>query len=353
MRRAVWLCGLWPQRDASAAGIHTYNMLEAFRRAEFELHFLSAEKPNRYFDELAQSGFNPTRIMPSGNDFEETLKKLDAQVVVFDRFVLEEQFGWRVRAALPRCMRIVDTQDLHFLRGFRTAYHEKLISAKSNDANESSELLPLDHLRALWDPSHMHYELFAAQRDELHREVASILRSDVSLIISSYEVELLTNLFAIDSNKLHLTPFDYESPTATRPFDERKVFHFFSFFVFHFSFDRSIVRSENRVGFCDDWKFPSCAKHARSCVVQTSRVASNSNAAFECSNRCVRRISRSHFDGTTRTRQWIQYERSRTHCHRDIAQVQVSLLFFAFSLTNSKSEHCAVACRRWNQRQDR
>jgi hypothetical protein len=44
-------------------------------------------------------------------------------------------------------------------------------------------------------------------KEEVKREIASILRCDLSLMISEYEVELLTNIFKLDSALLFYLPF--------------------------------------------------------------------------------------------------------------------------------------------------
>jgi hypothetical protein len=36
--------------------------------------------------------------------------------VLFDRFMIEEQFGWRVAENCPDALRVLDTEDLHCLR---------------------------------------------------------------------------------------------------------------------------------------------------------------------------------------------------------------------------------------------
>jgi hypothetical protein len=44
---------------------------------------------------------------------------LNPDIVVFDRYMTEEQFGWRVIKNCPKALRILDTEDLHFLRKAR------------------------------------------------------------------------------------------------------------------------------------------------------------------------------------------------------------------------------------------
>ena len=41
---------------------------------------------------------------------------MNPEVVLFDRFMTEEKFGWRVAEVCPKALRILDTEDLHCLR---------------------------------------------------------------------------------------------------------------------------------------------------------------------------------------------------------------------------------------------
>jgi glycosyltransferase involved in cell wall biosynthesis len=111
----------------------------------------------------------------------------------------EEQFGWRVAEHLPKTIRILDTEDLHFLRQAR---------AESIKKNE---------------PLNLHTTL-------AKREIAAILRADLSLIISSFEMELLIQKFKIDPQLLCYLPIGMtltpENLTSIKPFDARKDFVF-------------------------------------------------------------------------------------------------------------------------------
>src|SRR5690606_11437082 len=133
---------------------------------------------------------------PSFDDF---IKELNPETVVFDRYVTEEQFGWRVSENCPNTLKILDTEDLHFLRKAR----EEAVKAGKpiSDANLFSETAK--------------------------RELASILRCDLSLIISEYEMELLQNTFKISSEILYYLPFLVENSSeekAIPSFEERQNF---------------------------------------------------------------------------------------------------------------------------------
>jgi hypothetical protein len=50
------------------------------------------------------------------SSFDAFVKELNPAVVLFDRFMMEEQFGWRVSENCPDALRLLDTEDLHCLR---------------------------------------------------------------------------------------------------------------------------------------------------------------------------------------------------------------------------------------------
>ena len=112
--------------------------------------------------------------------FDAFISDLNPDVVVFDRFLTEEQFGWRVAEFAPRAIRILDTEDLHSLR--------------------------LSRQEAIATGQEFRPELWMAH-DTTKREIASIYRCDLSLIISSYEMKLLTETLQVDKTLLLRLPF--------------------------------------------------------------------------------------------------------------------------------------------------
>jgi hypothetical protein len=106
--------------------------------------------------------------------------------------MMEEQFSWRVRELVPDALRILDTVDLHSLR-----------RARQRSA-------------ATGDPSHT-----TLLSDDTIRELASIYRSDLSLIISRAEFSLLTEHFGVPRTLLHTTGFLYPAPAPFQPWEDR------------------------------------------------------------------------------------------------------------------------------------
>jgi glycosyltransferase involved in cell wall biosynthesis len=184
------------------------HLIELFAKTNWEIHFASAASPSPYSDNLISKGIFTQEILLNDSSFDAYIKQLNPQLVLFDRFVTEEQFGWRVAEQCPNALRLLDTEDLHCLRLARQeAYKQK------------RDLTPSD--------------LFS---DTAKREIASILRCDLSLIISEFELNLLQNTFGIKRNLLFYLPLLAEPITpetqATWPkFDERSDFVFIGNFL--------------------------------------------------------------------------------------------------------------------------
>ncbi len=142
--------------------------------------FCSTASKTKYSEDLVSQGIKEVFIELNNPSFDEFIRDLNPDVVIFDRFMTEEQFGWRVAEYAPEALRILNTEDLHSLRRSRE------INGRSEAKNEISE----------W-----------AGYDLTMRELASILRSDLSLIISQYEYDLLTDYAGIPESGLLYLPF--------------------------------------------------------------------------------------------------------------------------------------------------
>lgn len=177
IQKKVLFIGLvWPEPTSSAAGKRILQLVDFFREKDFEVIFCSAAaKTNASFD-LSELNVREFPIELNNSSFNEFVKEINPGFVVYDRFVTEEQFGWRVSQECPNAIQILDTEDLHFLRAAR----EKAFK-KKEEINLYNEITI--------------------------REIASILRCDLSLIISGFELNLLKEEFHISSGLLHYLPF--------------------------------------------------------------------------------------------------------------------------------------------------
>jgi len=201
---------VWVEPNSSAAGARMIQLIELFLKQNHKVTFAAASQKNENSVALNSIGVNEVSIELNNTSFDHFVKKLNPTIVVFDRFMMEEQFGWRVAENCPNAIRILDTEDLHFLRKTR---HQQL---KKGEEFTTEALL---------------------KSDDTKREIAAILRSDVSLIISTYEMELLKSVFKIDEKILYYLPFllnkiDENQIQKWKPFEERNHFVFIGNF-FH------------------------------------------------------------------------------------------------------------------------
>ncbi|MCW8929488.1 MAG: glycosyltransferase family 4 protein, partial [Gammaproteobacteria bacterium] len=210
---------LWPEPTSSAAGYRTLALLKALLRmlenpdfkktngAHWQLHFTSAAEKTEFCAEMDHWGILSHQIKLNDSSFDHFVKNLNPEIVFYDRFITEEQFAPRIHEQCPGAINILDTQDLHFLR--RARQNE----LKNSVQNSNSDLsIP---------------QAINLQTDDSIREIAAILRCDLSLIISSYEMTLLTQQFKIDSELLHYCPFMLtlnQENNLSPSFEEREHF---------------------------------------------------------------------------------------------------------------------------------
>lgn len=203
--RILWICFVWPEPNSSAAGVRTTQLIELSRSKASQICVVSPCQENLYKTELEKQGIRTEVFPPNDARFDEFIKEFQPEVVFFDRFMIEEQFSWRIRAICPNAIRILDSVDIHALRRHRQALVE---------SSESAEFVETESL--IQHP---------VQNVDFYREISAILRSDITLMISDYESSLLCNFYGVKENKLFLLPHAYLVKNSQLPaFGERKDF---------------------------------------------------------------------------------------------------------------------------------
>jgi hypothetical protein len=183
MKKLLVIGFVWPEPKSSAAGSRMMQLISFFKSQAYDITFASScAKSDNAFD-LSTIGVDKVNIELNHSSFDDFIIKLNPNIVLFDRFMSEEQFGWRVTEHCPNAIKILDTEDLHFLR-----------RARQQAFKDQVEMTP-DSLR----------------NDTTKREIASIYRCDLSLIISTAEMSLLQDTFKIDSSLLCYLPFLIDS----------------------------------------------------------------------------------------------------------------------------------------------
>src|SRR5690606_21664080 len=102
---------VWPEPNSTAAGSRMLQLIDLLQKQNFKITFLcSAAKTNFSFD-LEQLNIATNSIELNSESFNEQIAFLQPDVVLYDRFMTEEQYGWRVKEVCPNAVTILDTED--------------------------------------------------------------------------------------------------------------------------------------------------------------------------------------------------------------------------------------------------
>lgn len=177
----------FPEPSTTAAGTRMMQLISLFQDTNSHITFASIAKTSQHSVNLEQLGITVENIQLNDASFDTFISALQPNIVLFDRYITQEQFGWRVTKHCPDALTILDTEDLHFLRKAREEAFKK-----TGDASQATLFTEL-----------------------AKRELASMLRCDVTLIISAFEMKLLQENFSIPSSVLQYLPFLLEPLETT------------------------------------------------------------------------------------------------------------------------------------------
>jgi len=169
---------VWPEPNSSAAGGRMMQLIQYFSELQYTITFVTTANYSDFQVDLTALNIRCEQIKLNCSSFDDLLLEINPTVVLFDRYLTEEQFGWRITKHCPDALRILDTEDLHFLRQIRWE------AIKQNRALNQ-------------------HDFFC---DQAKREIASIYRCDCTLIISEFEKELLENEYKVPNHLLYYLP---------------------------------------------------------------------------------------------------------------------------------------------------
>ncbi|NVK52455.1 MAG: glycosyltransferase family 4 protein [Flavobacteriaceae bacterium] len=209
LQKVLIIGAVWVEPNSSAAGSRMLQLIQLFLENNYKVTFATTASKTEKAFALKAIGVEEQTIQLNDISFNDFVKEINPTIVVFDRFMIEEQFGWRVAENCPAALRILDTEDLHSLRKVRHEAIKKQKDFRTKDLLNSAIA---------------------------KREIASILRCDVSLIISSYEIKLLKEVFKIDPKLFCYLPFlldkiDKKRTRQWKLFEERNHFVFVGNFL--------------------------------------------------------------------------------------------------------------------------
>lgn len=177
--RVLIIGHVWPEPNSTAAGSRMLQLIRLMLSQNWEITFTSAAQKGEFSASLESLGVTEKNCSLNDASFQLLVKEVNPNMVIYDRFLTEEQFGWRVRETCPKSLQVLDSEDLHFLRKAREEAVKKGNTA--TDAFLFSELAK--------------------------REIGAMFRCDVSLIISDVEMEILRTQFNFSAQQLIYLPF--------------------------------------------------------------------------------------------------------------------------------------------------
>jgi glycosyltransferase involved in cell wall biosynthesis len=197
--RALLIAKNWPEPASTAAGRRTLDVLDLCREAGYNIHIACPAETTPFQQQLEELGYQPHSIAVNDTKFDTWITALNPDLVIYDRFVMEEQFSWRVRSQCPNAATLLDTSDFHTLREARQQ------ALRQMDAGGDGNV-----------------DLLTATAE---RELAAMARCDRVLMISEVEIELLVSTFQVPVQKLLYLPFLIPALPDTRQwtaFDDRQ-----------------------------------------------------------------------------------------------------------------------------------
>ena len=174
---------LWPKLGATAAFTRVLSIVTALIQAGHQVTYAADERENEGTTHLRALGVECLRLAPNDSSFDLWVLGARPNIAIMDRYATEEKFGWRLRAACPSCIRVLDSIDLHCLRIARGRAIGTTVDGLTAVARLAS--------------------------DVLHREVAAIYRSDLTLVVSDFEWNFLVGECGVPATLLHLCRLSY------------------------------------------------------------------------------------------------------------------------------------------------
>ena len=204
---------VWPEPKSSAAGIRMMQLIDFFLKEGTNIVFATTAKKTGFEESLDGFKVDVKEIKLNSDSFDDFVSECAPNIVVFDRFMTEEQFGWRVTHNCPDAKQILNTEDLHFLRDAR------------REAVKKEATLNIKTLRT----------------DLLFRELMAIQRCDLTLLVSRVEYDLLKDAYEVSEDKLHYLPLFRNQNEDSVAFNARKDFMFIGNYYHEPNWDALLV----------------------------------------------------------------------------------------------------------------
>ncbi|MDQ6997872.1 MAG: glycosyltransferase [Mariprofundus sp.] len=203
MLQILIIGSVWPEPASSGASLRLMQYIKLFRQQGWSVTFVSTAAESEFMADLEALSVVCVPVEVNASSFDAFLEQLQPDIVLFDRFSMEEQFAWRVEKVCPNALRLLETIDLHCLRHARHMQFKR-------------------HAEVV-----QHVEASDLYSEVAQREIASIFRSDLSILTSSYEVALLQEHFSMPGELICHSAYLFDAsdyPTPLPDFEQRQHF---------------------------------------------------------------------------------------------------------------------------------
>lgn len=190
--RVLFVGFVWPETKSSAAGQNIISYIDACVDQGWPTWFCSAAQMGEQSDDLNERGAQVFECRLNCSSFDQQVQEIAPDIVIFDRFLSFEQFSARVKSCCPQALLVIDAEDLHFLRQARLLHLKQ--------ARDASAFI--NHQAILETPQQA-----LLQNEIALRELSCIYQADLSLVLSSFESQLLRTQFSVPAHQVSHTPF--------------------------------------------------------------------------------------------------------------------------------------------------
>jgi glycosyltransferase involved in cell wall biosynthesis len=178
MNKLLIISSVWVEPNSSAAGSRMLQLIRFFLSQNYSIAYASTATDSEFCFDLAELDITTQFIQLNNSSFDDYLRIINPNLVL-----------------LPNAIKILDTEDLHCLRKARQEAIKKNTSFETLDFNS----------------------------DMAKREIASIFRSDLSIMVSDYEMYLLQTIFQVPKSILFYLPIWIEKFVPEKPDFQTKI----------------------------------------------------------------------------------------------------------------------------------
>jgi len=115
MKKLLIIGFVFPEPASTAAGSRMLQLIQLCIADKWDITFATTAETTGFEFDLKSLGVKLEKIQLNNTSFDLFVSELQPSAVLFDRFMIEEQFGWRVAEQCPNAVKILDTEDLHFI----------------------------------------------------------------------------------------------------------------------------------------------------------------------------------------------------------------------------------------------